>query len=118
MAIAAVGGVTFEPKNPLTTLMADRKTGQMNPEVLGEKVLSAIIEIMVPVERIPEIIAAVRQVSRQISTVCSLDLTTKVDPDGGLKAFALAQAAGVKPTINGKTNLGLGRPFFVEEARA
>jgi len=118
MAIAAVGGVVFEPKNPLTTLMADRKTGKMNPEVMGEKVLSAIIEIMVPVNRVPEIIAAVRQVSRDISTVCSLDLTTKVDPDGGLKAFALARDAGVSPTINGKTNLGLGRPLFVEEVQA
>ena len=45
MAIAAVGGITFEPKNPLTGLMADKKTGKMNEEVMGEKVLSAIIEI-------------------------------------------------------------------------
>jgi hypothetical protein len=118
MAIAAVGGITFEPKNPLTGLMADKKTGKMNEEVMGEKVLSAIIELMVPQRRIPEIIAAVRKVSKEISTVCSFDLTTKVDPDGGIAAFELAKAAGIQPTLNGKANVGLGRPLFVEEANA
>ncbi len=117
MAIAAVGGITFEPKNPLTGLMADKRTGKMNQEVMGEKVLSAIIELMVPQSRIPEIIAAVRRVSQEISTVCSFDLTTKVDADGGLRAFALASAAGIQPTLNGKTNVGLARPYFVEERK-
>ncbi len=118
MAIAAIGGITFEPKNPLTGLMADKKTGKMNEDVMGEKVLSAIIELMVPQQRIPEIVAAVRKVSKEISTVCSFDLTTKVDPDGGIAAFEMAKAAGIQPTMNGKTNVGLGRPFFIEEANA
>jgi len=30
----------------------------------------------------------------------------------------MAKAAGIQPTMNGKTNIGLGRPFFVEEANA
>jgi fructose-bisphosphate aldolase class 1 len=78
-------------------------------------VLSAIIEMTVPLDKVPRIIAAVREVSRQISTVCSFDLTCKVEPDGATPAFELARAAGVEPTINGKTNIGLGRPLFVEE---
>jgi hypothetical protein len=57
-------------------------------------------------------------VSREISTVCSFDLTTKVDRDGGVRAFEAAQAAGIQPTINGKINVGLGRPLFVEERQA
>jgi hypothetical protein len=85
---------------------------------MDEKVLSAIIELMVPQHRIPEIIAAVRKVSKEISTVCSFDLTTRVDADGGIRAFELAKAAGIQPTKNGKTNVGLGRPLFVEESRA
>lgn len=114
-AIANVGGITFEPKNPLTGLMANKKTGEMNKEVLDEKVLSAIIEIMVPIERIPQIIEAVQKVTKEISTVCSFDLTTKVDPDGGIRAFDIARVAGVNPTVNGKTNVGLGKPLFIEE---
>lgn len=114
-AIAALGGIIFEPKNPLTGLMADKNTGRMNPEVLGEKVLSAIIEMTVPLERVGEIIAAVRRVSRELSTVCSLDLTCKVHHGDTVPAFDLARQAGVEPTPNGKTNLGLGKPFFREE---
>ncbi len=49
--------------------------------------------------------------------MCSFDLTTKVDADGGLRAFALASAAGIQPTLNGKTNVGLARPYFVEERK-
>ena len=118
MAIAALGNITFEPKNPITGLMADKSTGRMNPEVLDEKVLSAIIEMTVPLNRIPDIIGAVRRVTREISTVCSFDLTCKVHPGNTreemLPAFELARQAGVQMTINGKTNIGLGKPLYVE----
>lgn len=117
MALAALG-VTFEPKNPLTGLMADKTTGKMNPEVMNEKVLSAIIEMTVPLSRVAEIIETVRQVSKEISTVCSFDLTCKVDPDGTVPAFDLARQAAASPTINGKTNIGLGKPLFIEEVKA
>lgn len=114
-AIAKLG-VAFEEKNPLTGLMADKKTGRMKADVLGEKVLSAIIEVTVPLDRVGDVIAAVKEVTREISTVCSFDLTSKVHPDGSIPAFERARQGGVAPTVNGKTNLGLGRPFFVEEA--
>lgn len=115
MALAALGGITFEPKNPITGLMIDKTTGKMNPEVMNEKVLSAIIEMTVPVERVPEIIQCVREVTKKISTVCSFDLTSKVHPGDAIPAFELARQAGVTPTPNGKTNVGLGKPLYVEE---
>lgn len=117
MALAAIG-VTFEPKNPLTGLMADKTTGKMNPEVLNEKVLSAIIEMTVPLERVTEIVETVKKVTKEISCVCSFDLTCKVHPGNTIPAFELARLAGVQPTPNGKTNIGLGRPFYIEEVHA
>jgi hypothetical protein len=114
MALAAIG-VTFEPKNPLTGLMSDPKTGKMKDEVMNEKVLSAIIEMTVPVQRVPEIIACVREVTKKINTVCSFDLTSRTEADGSIPAFQLAEAAGVKISVNGKTNVGLGRPLYREE---
>lgn len=117
MAIAALGDINFEPKNPITGLMADKQTGKMREDILDEKVLSAIIEMTVPVGRVPEIIAAVRSVTKEISTVCSFDLTCKVEPDGSIPAFELAEQAGVQLPVNGKTNLGLGRPLYEEVAR-
>lgn len=115
MAIASLGGIVFEPNNPITGLMADKTTGKINQEVLNEKVLSAIIEMTVPVERVTEIFEAVQKVTKDISTVCSVDLTCKVNADDSTSAFELARKAGLKPTRHGKTNVGLGRPFFVEE---
>ncbi|HSR13910.1 MAG TPA: 4Fe-4S binding protein [Thermodesulfobacteriota bacterium] len=46
----ALGG-TFSSYNPVIALMEDRKTGALKKEVLGEKVLSAIAEFIVPRER-------------------------------------------------------------------
>ncbi|MDR3564203.1 MAG: 4Fe-4S binding protein [Negativicutes bacterium] len=114
MALAKLG-FEFEEKNPVTGLMADKTTGKMKEDVLNEKVLSAIIEMTVPLEQVAKVIAAVKEVTAQISTVCSFDLTCKVNPDGSIPAFDIARKAGVKLTVNGKTNLGLGRPLYVEE---
>src|SRR3954447_22100841 len=47
----ALAGVTFEQRNPLTTLMSDVDSGTIREDVMNEKVLSAILEIKVPVER-------------------------------------------------------------------
>jgi ferredoxin len=116
MAVASLGGIVFEPKNPITTLMVDRTTGKMNPELMNEKVLSAIIEMTVPLDRVQDIIRTVKNITKEISTVCSFDLTCKVHPGDKTPAFDLARTAGVSPTLNGKTNVGLGKPFFVEEA--
>jgi hypothetical protein len=43
-ALAAVG-VEFESKNPVTSLMTDRRRGLIREDILDEKVLSAIVEV-------------------------------------------------------------------------
>src|ERR1700704_2243811 len=55
----AEAGVSFETKNPLTSLMSDEAAGQLRADILGEKLMSAIVEIKVPVERTEEIIRLV-----------------------------------------------------------
>ena len=47
----AKAGVAFEKKNPFTLLMTDVATGTLREDVLNEKVMSAIVEIKVGVER-------------------------------------------------------------------
>ena len=113
MALAKLG-VEFEPNNPLTELMADKTSGKINPEVFKEKVLSAILEFKISSDRLKEILMAVRDVSSQINTVFSLDLISRVGPDGTLPNLAIAEEAGFTPRPNTKTNVGLGRPLFEE----
>ena len=44
-------GVEFESNNPVTTLMTDPARGVIRPEILNEKILSAIVEIKTQLER-------------------------------------------------------------------
>lgn len=108
MALARLG-IEFEPKNPLTFLIEDQATGSMKADVLDEKVLSAIIEFVVPVERVPEVLATLDRAAAEIDTVFSVDLICRLGPDGDAPATDAVRRTGHWLSINGKTNVGLGR---------
>ena len=74
--------MAFEKKNPVTSLMSDVATGAIREDILNEKVLSAIVEIKVPVERTEEIIRLVWEVEAQIDTVVALGVGARCDADG------------------------------------
>jgi hypothetical protein len=105
-------GVVFEPQNPVTLLMVDRSAGRIDPEVLDERVLSAIVEFEVELEKAPPLLAELRAVSREIDTVFSLNGIGLVEPDGSIPAYDLLLAEGFSPSPNGKNNMGMGRPAF------
>jgi hypothetical protein len=115
MALAELK-VDFTPasKCPVTDLMVDLSTGELETEVLNERALSVIIEFSAKRERLEEIIKAVREVSARIDTVFSLDLISRVDDDGAIPVLPTVRAAGLTPLSNCKTNLGLGRPLIKE----
>jgi ferredoxin len=114
MALAPLEPV-FEPENPVTLLMTDRKTGKMKPDVLDEKVLSAIIEMKTPLEKIPAFFQALEAVQHRIDTVISVGVASRCLADGAIPHEAWVRKAGYRLSPNGKTNLGLGRPLFREE---
>ncbi len=113
MAMARLG-VAFEPNNPVAELIADPQTGQFHEQVLNERVLSAILEFKLPIGRLKEVLVAITEVSAKIDTAFSLDLISRVEPDGSTPVLAIAEAAGFTPRPNTKTNVGLGRPLFKE----
>jgi hypothetical protein len=105
----AKAGVAFEKKNPFTLLMSDVTTGTIREDVLEEKVMSAIVEIKVGVERTQEIIELVHQVEKEINTVVSLGVGTRCDENGDEKLVApILERLGYK-LQRAKTNVGLGR---------
>jgi NAD-dependent dihydropyrimidine dehydrogenase PreA subunit len=110
----ARAGVEFARQNPVTYLMTDQATGKLNSEVLDEKVLSAMIESITPIENLPTVIKELREVASQIDTVFSLTITTRLDADGSAPCEKVLRDLGVPLYINGKTNVGLGRPLFKE----
>lgn len=112
-AVAALG-VTFEKDNPVTSMMEDTRTGKFKEELLNEKVLSAIIEFKIRLEQLPELFEIVKKISGQVETVFSLDLATRLAPDGSVPTAPYVEGAGLWVASNGKTNVGLGRPLFRE----
>ncbi|HHW30377.1 MAG TPA: ferredoxin family protein [Clostridiaceae bacterium] len=108
MALVALD-VEFESCNPLTGLLMDKKSGRMNPEVLNEKVLSCIIEMIVPIDRIIEVIDVLEKVAEEVDTVFSIDLTARVNEDLSVPTAKIMDLNKRWYSFNGKTNIGLGK---------
>jgi hypothetical protein len=105
-------GIELEPLNPLTQLIENKETGELKKDVLDQRVLSAIVEFTVPIEKAQEVFSTVKEIAREINTVFSLDLICKVAPGGEIPIIEEIQKAGLVRSLNGKTNVGLGRPLY------
>ncbi len=105
----AKAGVQFETRNPITSLMKDRATGTLREDILNEKLMSAIIEIKVPISRTEEIIRLVWEVEKRIDTVVALGVGARCDEDGVDREIApILEKLGYN-LVRAKTNIGLGR---------
>ena len=105
----------FEKENPVTQLMTNPKTGEIKEDVLNEKVLSAIIEMKIALERIPEFLHALEKIQKEVNTVISVGVASKCLADGTIPHEKWVREAGFSLSPNGKTNIGLGRPHFQED---
>lgn len=103
----AKAGIPFEANNPVTTLMTDVATGDIRPDILNEKVLSAILEIKVPVARVEEVVRIVWEVEKRLDTIVALGVGTRCDEHGEENVVApILRRLGYK-LHRAKTNLGL-----------
>lgn len=108
MALAEKG-IVFEPKNPVTFLFEDVKTGKLKPELKNEKVLSAIIEFEVKPEQLRDVLGVLKDISGKVETVFSVDLISHPEEEEKGPALKIAKEMGFPIYPNGKVNLGLGR---------
>jgi hypothetical protein len=117
-AVCARAGARFEPRNPLTSLMADKRRGTFILGVMRERVLSAIIEIEIGGDRLTSLLEAVRMAADKVDTVLSVGICVPAESGGGWRALKKRLlASGSNPLPNGKINLGLGRPRSVPGRR-
>ncbi len=114
MAVSALN-VEYEPCNPVTSMMSDVRTGKFREDLLNEKVLSAILEFGVNLDQLPELVEILRQVEKEVESVFSLDIACRLNPDGSNPTREFLDASKVWVAPNGKTNVGLGRPLYIEE---
>ncbi|GHS93589.1 4Fe-4S ferredoxin [Synergistales bacterium] len=73
MAVAKEN-VEFEKQNPVTSMMSNPQTGMFKEELLNERVLSAILEFVIPIEKTDVMLRLIQDVAKEIHTVFSLDI--------------------------------------------
>jgi ferredoxin len=105
-------GVHFCPQNPITHLMVNKETGDINPEVMGERVLSGIVEMDVPLDKAMLLLQTLKEVAKDLDTVFSLDVISLVERDGGIPMYGVLDEVEIPASINGKNNMGLGKPAY------
>lgn len=101
-------GICFESNNPVTHLMTDPRIGSIRADILGERVLSAIVEFKTTLDDVAPVIEAVREVAAELDTIVSIGVSTRCDNDGGSPVESILRREGIA-FVRGKTNLGLGR---------
>lgn len=109
MSLAALG-VEFERNNPITMMMSDASTGRLRQDVLEERILSCVVEVSFPSERLTEVLYAVRRAADALETVVSVCAISVADAAGVYPLQRQMDELGIFYRENGKQNAGLGRP--------
>jgi NAD-dependent dihydropyrimidine dehydrogenase PreA subunit len=112
-AIARAGRYKIEECNPIRSLLADEATGDLKPELLGERVLSAIIELEVERDQVRGLLRTLKEVAKEVESVFCIDVFTVVGPRLAIPEEVLEsiRAEGFTWRPNAKINMGLGRAW-------
>jgi Fe-S-cluster-containing hydrogenase component 2 len=101
-------GVEFEKASPLTSLLIDDK-GHLKEDLKNERVLSAIIEFKIPYEKTSEILELIMKLDKEIDTVFSVGVISRVAENGEIPVMDLLNEKNLPVRPNAKINVGLGR---------
>jgi hypothetical protein len=115
VAMALMGaniGYKLADENPVTHFMSDKTTGKLRDDILNEKATSAIIEGKCKLEKLPQALKALQEAADRVDTVFTVELITKVTPEGEVPIKPALEELGFWYSINSKNNLGLGEPAF------
>ncbi len=100
--------LTFEKRNPVTSLMTDTRTGDIREDILNEKILSAIVEFKTPLHNVLAVLRKIKEVAGQLDTVVAVGVAARCDDQGENRLEEMLKEEGFDFN-RGKTNLGLGR---------
>jgi len=105
-------GYELAAENPVTHFMSDKSIGKLRDDVLDEKATSAIIEGKCKREKLPDALRAIREAAKKVKTVFTVEVITKVTPEGEVPIKAVLEEMGIWYSVNTKNNLGIGEPSF------
>ena len=115
VAIAVVkAGLKLEgpETTPLAKVMTDLNTGKIREDMLDTNLLSIIIEGKCPLNKIGDILKTLKKVEKEIDTVFSLGIVSRVGEEGNTPLFDTLEELNIPKPVRGKLNVGLGRPLY------
>ncbi|MFC2016189.1 4Fe-4S binding protein [Chloroflexota bacterium] len=101
----------LDERSSLAELAIDTAKGILRQEILEERAGWVVLSLVTQEGSVPEVIRGLQKIATEIDTIFALDITSRVAEDGYTVAERVARETGVKPAINCKTNVGLGRPL-------
>lgn len=100
-------GVIYEEASPITALLTDDQA-HIKEDIRNERVLSAIIEFKVPIEKVSSVLKMVKEVEKKIDTVFTVGVVVRVK-NGTIPIIDLITKQDFSVRPNAKVNIGLGR---------
>lgn len=101
-------GVNFEMESPVSALLID-DSGHIKKDIKEERVLSAIIEFKVPLNKAILVLQAIKQIEKNIDTVFTVGVISQVMKNGAIPILDLLTQQGFSVRPNAKINIGLGK---------
>jgi hypothetical protein len=98
-------GYEIVSQNPVVDLIADPKTGALNPEILDERIISCVIEFIAPEATVHDVMALVHELSFEVESVFSVSIALPAGMQGESR-FEELLATGVYHLPNRKVNIG------------
>lgn len=102
----ADAGANFASGNPFTELIVDLRRGDLAPDILDERVLSVIVECLVPEDRLASTLRALIKEASCLPAPVLVSVAGARRDDGSMAYQPALRALGFECLPTGKMNLG------------
>jgi ferredoxin len=101
-------GYELVQDNPVVDLIADPKTGILKPDVLHEKIISCVVEFLMPESDAGRLLPIVRELEQEVQTIFNISVALRADEDGR-SSFNRLFGAGTFHLPWAKVNIGIAQ---------
>jgi hypothetical protein len=108
-------GYDVIPQNPIAALVENPETGALKSDVLNEKVISCVIEFLLPSSAAGELMAMVGELSGEVDSLFSVSVALRAD-EQGQHHFEEIFGPEVVHFPNAKVNIGAAQNLAGGEA--
>jgi len=98
-------GYDVIPQNPIAELIDDPATGALKPEILDEKIISCVVEFLLPASAAEELMGMVQELAGEVGSVFNLSVALRADDEGRSRLEELF-GSDIFRLPNAKVNLG------------